>query len=60
MPGLGTKRAPDHLMFGVVFEVFFEVLISITDIRYLDPNGALFGPRLALFGEIVLSGCTKL
>jgi hypothetical protein len=35
------------------FEVVFEAVISVTDIRYPDPNGALYGPGLALFGEII-------
>jgi hypothetical protein len=42
------------------FKVVFEVVISIPDIRYPTSNGAQYGPGLALFGEIVMSGCTKL
>ncbi len=56
MPGLGTKLTPDHMR----FEGVFEVLIRITDIKYPRPNGARYGPGLALFGEIVLPGCTEL
>jgi hypothetical protein len=36
VPGLGTKMTPDHMR----FEVVFEVVISIPDIRYPWPNGA--------------------
>jgi len=50
--GLETKLTPDHM----TFEGVFEVLISITDFRYLEQNGARYGPGLALFGEIVLPG----
>jgi hypothetical protein len=42
------------------FEGVFEAVISITEYRYPEPNGALYGPGLALFGEIVMPGCTKL
>ena len=56
MPGLGTKRTPNYMS----FEVVVEVLIIITDFRYPEPNGARYGPGLALFGEIVMPGCTKL
>ena len=38
----------------------FEAVITMADIRYPVPNGARYGPGLALSGEIVLPGCTKL
>ena len=61
---MGAKTFPvywkevdsDHMR----FEGVFEVLISITDFRYLELNGAQYGPGLALFGEIVMPDCTKL
>jgi hypothetical protein len=42
------------------FEVVFEAVISIPDIRYPEPNGAQYGPGLALFERLSGSGCTKL
>ena len=56
MPGLGTKLTPDYMR----FEVVFEVVMSIPDIRYPRSNGARYGPGLPLFGEIVMPGRTKL
>ena len=55
-PGLGTKWTPDHMR----FEVVFEAVISIPDIRYPEPNGAQYGPGLAFFDETVMPGCTEL
>ena len=42
------------------FEVVFEAVITMADIRYPVQNGAQYGHGLALSGEIVLPGCTKL